>query len=80
MSSQFKIKQRPVKPGQPVQMNVDLRNAVQKACACGCKRFTPAVEVYTISALASPTGHEMIIQKPVLVCMDCGAVMEIKGA
>jgi len=60
---------RQLRPGDPIQ--VDLRNAKQTACECGCKYFIPAVTVYTVSALMSPTGAELPAQVPVLVCMDC---------
>jgi len=56
-------------PGQEVQ--VDLKNAVQKVCECGSKFFQPVCEVYFVSALVSPNGQELTIQKPVFVCIEC---------
>jgi hypothetical protein len=29
------------------------------------------VQVYTVSALVSPTGQELIAQQQILICMDC---------
>lgn len=70
----MKPSMRPLRPGE--QIPVDLKNAVQKVCECGCKFFTPVVEVHTISALVSPTGQELTAQKPVLICKDCGELMK----
>jgi hypothetical protein len=58
-----------LQPGQ--QFQVDLKNAVPKACECGGKYFQAVVMLFTVSALVSPTGQEMLAQQPVLVCMDC---------
>ena len=57
------------RPGQQVQ--VDLRDATQQICECGCKYFEAAVTVYKVSAIVSPTGRELIAQQPVLICKDC---------
>ena len=58
-----------MRPGEQIQ--VDLKNATPKACECGCKYFIPVVMLYTVSALVSPTGQEMMAQQPVLVCLEC---------
>ncbi|HUT43218.1 MAG TPA: hypothetical protein VMW95_02685 [Desulfobacterales bacterium] len=59
-----------LKPGQQVQ--VDLKNATQRVCdECGCKYFQPAVMIYTVSALVSPTGQELMAQQPALICLEC---------
>lgn len=63
------IQFKQMKPGQQIQ--VDISNATQKACECGCQYFIPVVAVYTVSALMSPTGQELTAQKPVLVCLEC---------
>ena len=60
---------RALHPGQQIQ--VDLKSATQKVCKCGCIYFIPAVTAYTVSALLSPTGKELPVQVPVLVCMEC---------
>lgn len=65
---------RQLRPGQQIQ--VDLKNAVPKVCECGSKYFIPVVSVYTVSALVSPTGQELMAQQPVLVCKDCGAALK----
>lgn len=57
-------------------IRVDLTEADQRTCECGCKLFIPAVTVFKISALVSPTGQEMMAQKPVLVCMDCKSLLK----
>ncbi len=71
------IQFKQMKPGQPIQ--VDLKNAVPKVCGCGCKYFIPAVQLYTVSALMSPTGQELTAQQPVLVCKDCGKAVGEEG-
>ncbi len=58
-----------VQPGQ--QINVDVKDATPISCLCGCKLFTPAIMCYTVSALLSPTGQELLAQQSVLVCMEC---------
>lgn len=63
------IQMKQMQPGQPFQ--VDLKNAVPKLCECGSDLFTPAVKVFTVSALVSPTGQELTAQQPVLICMEC---------
>lgn len=62
-------------PAAGMQVQVDLSKATQRACACGCKYFTPVTTVYTISALVSPTGQELTAQVPVLLCAECKAVL-----
>ncbi len=64
----------PPQPGQQIQ--IDLKNATPKICACGCKYFIPVVAVYTVSALVSPTGQELVAQQPVLICMECKEVLK----
>ena len=65
---------RTLHPGQPIQ--VDLKNANPKVCECGCKYFIPVVAVFTVSVLVSPTGKELTVQLPVLVCMECKVVLK----
>lgn len=64
---------RPLRPGEQIQ--IDLKNATPKVCKCGSILFMPAVKCFTVSALMSPTGQELMAQQPVLVCMDCKAVL-----
>jgi len=68
------IKFKQVKPGEPIQ--VDLRNAIQRACSCGCKYFIPVQTVFTISALVSPTGQELVVNQPVLLCTECKELLK----
>ena len=63
------IQMKSVRPGETFQ--VDLRNATPLACECGCKHFMPAVAIYTVSALMSPTGKELDAQRAVLLCVNC---------
>ena len=56
-------------PGTPIQ--VDLNNATVQVCPCGSKYFIPAVSVYKVSALISPTGQELIANQQVVVCLKC---------
>ena len=65
---------KPLQPGQQVQ--VDLKNAKVRLCECGCGFFVPAVQVYVISALMSPTGQELMAQQQVLICMECKEVLK----
>lgn len=65
---------RGLQAGQQIQ--VDLKNATQRACACGCKLFDAKVTVYTVSALVSPTGQELTAQVPVLICMECKELLK----
>jgi len=60
---------------QPQQIQIDLKNAIPKTCKCGCDLFTQAIKLFTVSALVSPTGQELLAQKPVLVCKSCGEVL-----
>ena len=73
---QFGLQAR-VNHRQPQQIQVDLSKASQRSCACGCKYFTQAVTVHIISALISPTGQELTAQVPVLLCMECQAVLPL---
>jgi hypothetical protein len=63
------IQFKQMRPGE--QIAVDLKNATPKVCGCGSEYFMPAVKVYTVSALLSPTGQELTVQTPVLVCIEC---------
>lgn len=62
-------------PGQQIQ--VDLKNATPKVCECSCEIFIPGVKLYTVSALVSPTGQELLAQQPVLCCKSCGKVVAV---
>lgn len=57
---------------QPQQIPIDISNATQLSCKCGCKFFQPAVALYAVSAILSPTGQELLAQQPVIVCLSCG--------
>lgn len=65
---------------QGEQITVDLKNAISRQCECGCKYFIPVIQVYTVSALVSPVGQELTAQQPVLVCMECKALLNLKSA
>ena len=58
-----------MQPGQQVQ--VDLKDATQQVCECGCKYFEGALTLYKVSAITSPNGQELMAQQPVLICKDC---------
>ena len=73
---QFGLQAR-VNHGQPQQVQIDLSKATQRLCTCGCQYFTQAVTVHIISALISPTGQELTAQVPVLLCMECNAVLPL---
>ena len=61
-------------PQPQQQFNVDLSNATQRKCHCGCLYFTPAVALYTVYALVSPTGTELIANQQVMICAMCKKV------
>jgi len=65
-----------VPPGTPIQ--VDLKNAALQTCECGNTFFTPAMQIYKVSALISPTGQELVANQQVLVCLKCNKVYEGK--
>ena len=67
-----------MQPGHTQQINVDLSKSPPRACACGCKYFMQAVTVHVISALVSPTGQELTAQVPVLICLECKAVLSLE--
>jgi len=60
---------RELPPNTPIQ--VDLKNATQKSCPCGCPFFMQAAKVFVVSALVSPTGQEMIANQQLLICVEC---------
>ena len=68
---------RMLKQGE--QIPVDLKDATPQQCECGCKYFIPVIQVYTVSALVSPTGQELTAQQPVLVCMKCQSPLNLKS-
>ncbi len=70
---------RVLKPGEQIQVNVDLDKATPKVCECGCQLFIPAVQVFTVSAILSPIGKELTAQQPVLVCLECRKPLELKA-
>ena len=69
--------QNGMQPQNVRQVQVDLTKSPPRECACGCKYFTQAVTVHIISALISPTGQELTAQVPVLLCMECKAVLNL---
>jgi len=73
-----KVALKTIKPGEPIA--VDAKNAVPKVCGCGCRYFMAVVEVSHLSALMSPTGQELLLQKPVFVCLECKTPLEVKNA
>lgn len=72
----FKPTIKPLRPGDPI--NIDMKNAVPMECPCGSKFFMSVFQAFRVSALASPTGQEMVLQTPVLVCMKCEAQLDLK--
>lgn len=72
--------QQKVQPMKPQQVTFNVEGEEPERCVCGCAYFTPAVMVYKVSALVSPTGQELIAQRPVLLCMECRAVLGQKKA
>ena len=65
------FKMNPNANQQPQQIQVDLRNATPQVCKCGNNLFQPAIMLFSVSALLSPTGQELLAQQPVIVCLSC---------
>jgi hypothetical protein len=74
--TQFGQQARALRPGEQMQVNIDLDKTTQKVCECGDKFFVPAVTVHTVSAILSPTGQELVAQVAVLVCMECKTALK----
>jgi len=71
-----KIDMHILKPGE--QIPVDLKNATQTLCECGCKYFMPVVMIYQVSTILSPIGKELSAQIPALICLECRKPWEPK--
>lgn len=57
-------------------MDAQMQRAVQTAsprvCGkCGCPFFVDGYGVRVISSLASPTGQEVVVRVPALLCVNC---------
>ena len=62
----------PLPQGQGQQIEVDLTHAKQIGCKCGGKVFLQGgFNLFAISAIVSPTGQDLIANKPVLYCARC---------
>jgi hypothetical protein len=61
----------PLSQGQPRQIEVDLTHAKQIQCKCGGKIFLQGINLFSISAIVSPTGQDLIANKPLLYCARC---------
>ena len=61
----------PLPQGQPRQIEVDLTHAKQIQCKCGGKVFLQGINLFSISAIVSPTGQDLIANKPVRCCARC---------
>ena len=61
------------------QIQIDLKNATQKVCECGCQYFQAVVMAYVVSALVSPTGQELLAQRPILICLQCRTPINLVG-
>jgi hypothetical protein len=58
------------------QFQINLKNAVPRLCECGGKYFQQVFMAYTIPPLMSPTGQELTVQQPALMCIECGAALK----
>ncbi len=61
------------------QIQIDLKNATLKVCECGCKYFQSVSMAYIVSALVSPTGQELLAQRPILICLQCRMPIDLIG-
>lgn len=64
---------RAPRPGEPIKVQINLKDSQPRECACGCKYFLPVVMVHIVSPLMSPTGQELVAQLPAFVCLECHA-------
>jgi hypothetical protein len=61
---------------QPTQnYQVDIRNAKQTVCPCGSGLFIQAFRIYTVPAMLSPNGQELLAHQQIFYCKDCGIVV-----
>jgi len=74
MGGASQMAMREVPPGTPIQ--VDLNTATKQSCECGGEVFVPAIQVYKVSALISPTGQELIANQQVIICAKCSKIFE----
>ena len=58
--------------GQQGQPKIDLSLATQRTCSCGGSIFKTGMALFTVPAIVSPTGIELLVQQPVIVCDNCG--------
>lgn len=70
---------RILKPGEQIQVNVDLDKATLKVCECGHEFFEGAIKIFTVSAILSPVGKELTAQVPCLLCKKCGKPLDLKA-
>jgi len=62
----------PQQPGRGQTIKVDLTHAKQIRCKCGGKVFLPGgVTLFSVSAIVSPTGQDLIANKPCAYCAKC---------
>lgn len=67
------------KVGQQQQVPIDLSNATQAVCQdCGCTVFEQGVQIFKVSAIISPNGQEITVQKMVLSCIKCHTPVDEK--
>lgn len=57
---------------QQPNINVDMSKASDVECKCGNDTFTMAFRFKKLSAIASPTGKELMIPMQVFKCRKCG--------
>jgi hypothetical protein len=67
----FKMNPRTTQ-NQQQPITIDITNATQQQCSCGCKFFQPVIALFKVSAIVSPTGQELMAQQPAIVCAKCG--------
>jgi hypothetical protein len=59
------------------QMNIDLKSAEDVLCEkCENTSFVPSFLIKKLSALVSPTGHEMLVPIQLFRCSSCEHVNE----
>lgn len=66
------------KPVIPQQINIRPEDTTLVLCKeCECPHFMQATSIRKLSSIISPSGREEFFNVPVLLCLQCGEVLEM---
>ena len=66
-------------PVGPIQMNIKPEDIKQLICPeCQNPYFTEVFTMGKISALQNPSGEDLFVKQPIIICSSCGAVFDDK--